>query len=1414
MKSPLSPYDPSRRALAHAALLSLFASAAGCGLGDVGHDPVKLKQYEEKLAADTDDSGSSQDVQTDDAAGQTGDSSDATDSVGTTDAGGPTGDGAGPGQDSLVADDAAAADGSSIDAGGPIDVAQCQTDKDCDDSNACTVGEACSAAKVCLPATATVCDDGDPCTKDTCDPTKGCMFDAPGADGLTCSDGNACTVGDACGKGACLPGAATSCDDGNVCTKDACLPASGCTVTTVELHHSVCDDSNKCSGSSLASGASPPLHDYCEVGVCKAGIAVDCDDNDPCTKDSCDPKKGCVYAVTPNAPCDDGEVCTETSSCDKTGQCVAGKKKDCDDKSSCTIDDCKTGKGCVHAAQNEGKACDDNNVCTGKSACAKGKCVGSDDKVCKVTKQCQTWICDPVKGCIFGLAQGSGCTDNSVCTVLDLCDKGVCIPGKKKTCDDKNPCTNDSCNAKTGCVNANADGKVCDDGKDCTTVDACKSGKCVSAPSVFRTLTPVAGKAVLGLKSAIAGRSGGKFLTWQTSFRLDKYPVQISHIEQHNAGGQSLQKLQLGGAMTNPVRLVPSGNVVYAVGQTFGISGKFASNDRARVIALDDSGKLKPVFDKPVGDAGTVPKDAVEMPGGGVRIFGAIQFTNSFSEAMTVGISATGKPTAPVVIRRGAQAEFNGGTVYTKNGASYAACGRVVWSGHGHSDMWLATLSSAGKPLLERRLDFAHAESCNSLVAVDKGFVLGGESSHNELITNGHVLRVDESGRIAWSRVLGTMTGGAVARVVMQTKRVVIVGGTVTRLFAPATFSGTYVGAFDIDSGEARWDDMTDSKVAEGVFDVDVQSSGHVLLSGAREIKDGQFSITTARFGPYGATTCAQLGACIGASPTKCDDTNPCTNDVCDASKGCLNPPHTGRCNDGSECTIEGQCVGGKCKTGGLKINGRNLGKPIQWGGAVATDFEGGLVVATRSTKGTLTRLHPAAVGGQDDGAGDGRAVWTARMGGFVQTISVKEDGPEVTFGELDSGKPAQIPAGMNPLPFAQTTHFKTAESRRDAAVNGGRIAAISTAKSGTKKVVQIVVASAPEFAKDMSFNKLNESKVTWDGGKLSDLSAYAIAANPQAGFFVGVHRHVAGDSEPTSAWIRIVDSAAKLGSWLYKDEGIQGSRRKLIQGLAAAPNGDALVIISDDDSLSSKHTFHLRRIGADNAKALWTKKLDVDQQGPNPMPILGLRDGSVITALTGKKAPVTLYRVEAGTNLLIAQDFKPPFTSGTPASLTTDPGGAVILLLSAGAAVVQSMTPWLHTSCSAAGKCVVESVRTCVDNTTCTNHSCDPKTGCKAVAAGAGGACNDGDACLQSAKCSGGTCVGGKNKQCADGQQCTVDRCDPASGQCTLAFAHMTCGTPALCKMYACSKNGCNPSNAPDGLPCPNGKCKGGKCM
>ncbi len=132
------------------------------------------------------------------------------------------------------------------------------------------------------------CDDGNPCTDDTCDFQLGCVNTYNSA---PCDDGNACTANDTCQEGVCVgvPAAADGapCDDGNPCTSaDACHGGS-CYGQPTLADGSPCDDGNACT-----------TGDTCQGGTCVGGPPPNCDDGNDCTVDSCDPASGCVHAFS------------------------------------------------------------------------------------------------------------------------------------------------------------------------------------------------------------------------------------------------------------------------------------------------------------------------------------------------------------------------------------------------------------------------------------------------------------------------------------------------------------------------------------------------------------------------------------------------------------------------------------------------------------------------------------------------------------------------------------------------------------------------------------------------------------------------------------------------------------------------------------------------------------------------------------------------------------------------------------------------------------------------------------------------------------------------------------------------------------------------------------------------------------
>ena len=149
------------------------------------------------------------------------------------------------------------------------------------------------------------------------------------------------------------------CEDGNPCTTDSCESGVGCLSVANEAP---CDDENACT-----------VGEQCSEGSCGDGAAVVCDDNSPCTTETCVVDLGCVIANS-EGQCDDGDPCTENDTC-LTGTCIGGFPVSCDDGNACTAESCVEGIGCVTSPISG--ACDDLNACTLGDTCASGSCLGN-----------------------------------------------------------------------------------------------------------------------------------------------------------------------------------------------------------------------------------------------------------------------------------------------------------------------------------------------------------------------------------------------------------------------------------------------------------------------------------------------------------------------------------------------------------------------------------------------------------------------------------------------------------------------------------------------------------------------------------------------------------------------------------------------------------------------------------------------------------------------------------------------------------------------------------------------------------------------------------------------------------------------------------------------------------------------------
>lgn len=266
-----------------------------------------------------------------------------------------------------------------------------------------------------------------------------------------------CVVG-RCIDGACSPGAMP---DGEPCDE----PGQEPTACVVEQCKAA-----KCRLVELGVGVPCGVTDACfedrcnAAGLCVAVSLVSCDDENPCTADSCDPVTGCKSAPQVGAGCDDGDNCTEKDSCLGDGTC-AGVAMECT-ADPCHKAACDPETGTCVQTPDVGALCDDGDKCTTFDKCtSSGVCAGNS-KCAKPTNPCHKAVCSPEDGsCTPVPAVGQACNDGNACTVPDICE---CPPATICTL------------AAIQCVGQVVPiGRLCESPKDCGYKGSvCKSGVC------------------------------------------------------------------------------------------------------------------------------------------------------------------------------------------------------------------------------------------------------------------------------------------------------------------------------------------------------------------------------------------------------------------------------------------------------------------------------------------------------------------------------------------------------------------------------------------------------------------------------------------------------------------------------------------------------------------------------------------------------------------------------------------------------------------------------------------------------------------------------------------------------------------------------------------------------------------------
>ena len=218
------------------------------------------------------------------------------------------------------------------------------------------------------------------------------------------------------------------------------------------------------------------LNHHCEGGTC---CAVRCDQPTECHTSeavSCKDGRTCSYAARPDGtPCDDARACRIGSVCDG-GKCAGGVPLDCDDENPCTDDSCEEPFGCLN--YNHQRECDDGNPCTLNDACSIGTCNGAPKRCEAGVDACNIGSCDLETGECGRAARPDGtlCDDGSSCTESERCEAGSCSAALTTCGPRASACTSaqpeNQCTCEEGFVD-NGGGRCVPENDECGAQSAC-----------------------------------------------------------------------------------------------------------------------------------------------------------------------------------------------------------------------------------------------------------------------------------------------------------------------------------------------------------------------------------------------------------------------------------------------------------------------------------------------------------------------------------------------------------------------------------------------------------------------------------------------------------------------------------------------------------------------------------------------------------------------------------------------------------------------------------------------------------------------------------------------------------------------------------------------------------------------------
>jgi hypothetical protein len=325
------------------------------------------------------------------------------------------------------------------------------------------------------PSVPTSCDDGNPCTDDSCNPATGCQHANNTA---PCSDGQFCNGADMCGGGTCSVHAGDPCPgpDGDGNCAESCDEGSD-TCTAPDPNGSTCTDGLFCNGADVCGGGTCSVH---------AGDPCPGPDGDGNCAESCDEGSDTCTAPDPNgSTCTDGLFCNGADVCGG-GTCSVHAGDPCagpDGDGNCA-ESCDEGSDTCTAPDPNGSACTDGQFCNGTDTCSGGTCSGHAGDPCPGPDgdgDCSESCNEAADSCTANDPNGSACTDGQFCNGTDTCSGGTCSSHAGDPCpgpDGDGDCSESCSEAADSCTANDPSGSACTDGQFCNGADTCSGGTC------------------------------------------------------------------------------------------------------------------------------------------------------------------------------------------------------------------------------------------------------------------------------------------------------------------------------------------------------------------------------------------------------------------------------------------------------------------------------------------------------------------------------------------------------------------------------------------------------------------------------------------------------------------------------------------------------------------------------------------------------------------------------------------------------------------------------------------------------------------------------------------------------------------------------------------------------------------------